>query len=188
MKKIFLMLIFIASIFAAENSLQKGVYRGTGELSIAVFDGQKTQWYELKSPENDYKKLGDIQIGSVIEFDYEGSGESIKLFNIKQIAPRNERGQFCGEKNADLVAGFLNADDVNLRLTPSIKGKVYMLKGGKNDEFIVKSRPINERQNSWYEIVYWRGVDAPTLYVSAKFVETALLCADDVEYINEFLK
>lgn len=180
------MLIFIASIFAAENSLQKGVYRGTGELSVAVFDGQKTQWYELKSPETDYKKLENIQIGSVIEFESEGEGK--KAFNIKQIAPRSERAELCDEKNAEFAAGFLNADDVNLRLKPSLKGKAYMLQGGKSDEFIVKSQPISDGQNSWYEIVHWRGVDAPTLYVVAKFVETAPLCADDVEYINEFLK
>ena len=68
MKKIFLILVCAASVFGA----QKGVYRGTGELSVAVFDGQKTQWYELKTPETDYQKLGDIQIGSVIEFESEG--------------------------------------------------------------------------------------------------------------------
>lgn len=184
MKKIFLILVCAASVFGA----QKGVYRGTGELSVAVFDGQKTQWYELKTPETDYQKLGDIQIGSVIEFESEGEGEDKKAFNIKQIAPRSERAELCDEKNAEFAAGFLNADEVNLRLKPSLKGKAYMLQGGKSDEFIVKSQPISDGQNSWYEIVRWRGVDAPTLYVGAKFVEIAPLCADDVEYINEFLK
>lgn len=107
------------------------------------------------------------------------SAQFIKTQSIGSQDMANIKALQKTAKHAEPVLATVTGKEVNMRLSPSIKGKKHDWKVNTPDIFIVDPEAIYDKEGkmSWHKVLYWYWedegyiVDLGTRYISANFVK-----------------